>query len=140
ERGDRPEGAPPEGAEGGPAPEPSTMSGPDAATHESAPPPREPGADDSPYMSSAEHRTDKDSTDHGDSQGGSGIDDELCFQPREPKRPAQAPPPAVVEEYFQPSEPEPTFGLEESTYEPEPMASEESHAHDFPSEVQEQVH
>ena len=35
-----------------------------------------------------------------------GIDDELCFQPREPKRPVQAPPPAVEEESFQPTDPE----------------------------------
>ncbi|HEV8059135.1 MAG TPA: Rne/Rng family ribonuclease [Gemmataceae bacterium] len=146
--GERPEGAPPEGAEGAAGADPFTMSAPDASTQESAPPPREPGADDSPYMSSAEHRTDKDSSEQKDSQSDSGIEDELCFQPREAKRPAQATPPPAVEESFQPTEAEPTFGtepestfvMEERDYESESVVSEESNAHDFSSEPEEPVH
>jgi ribonuclease E len=176
---DRPEGAAPEGTEGTAPGEPGAMSGgPDTPQHD-APPPREPGADDSPYMDSAEHRTDKDSADQNDNSGGSGIDDELCFQPRQPKRreqappppveeevtfqprepkrappaeaeevtfqpreprrPVQAPPPPVAEETFQPSETEPAFSQEESTFDSERTAVEETQSDDFSNDAPDHV-
>jgi ribonuclease E len=131
------EAAPPENAEPAAADETFTVSGPEGAALNNEAPPREPGADDSPYMSSAEHRTEEGSGDQRDSHLDQNIDDELCFQPREPKR--AAPPPAP-EEAFQPSEPESRPLVEESTYQTESTFAPESFAHDSQVETEEPVH
>jgi ribonuclease E len=129
-RGERPEAAP--GAEPSEAASSDsfTPESSETAAHDEAPPPREPGADDSPYMSGAEHRTDKDPLGSHDS----GIDDEICFQPREPRRPIQAPSPPAVEETFQPTEPEPRYGEEEPSFTPEPTGRDDFDTTEFAAE------
>ena len=121
-RGERPENTPPASPQEGGSPESFTMSESESQPPESSPPPREPGADDSPYMTSAEHRTEEDPTESRGSQGESSIDEEICFQPREPRRPVQAPP--AAEESFRSAEPAHTMVEEESAGTPEPMQEE----------------